>query len=482
METRAKTNTEFQSEVNETLARHESGIDQANNNITHINHNIDQMNATLQTVVAELQALRSINIQNFVERDINSFSQAETSNHRNSTQPDLFPSTQPVIQNLPQPDIPHSNQIADRNYTQLKLSFPRFNGVDPNGWIYKAEQYFEFKNIHHQQRVQLASFHLEDDALQWHCWLSKCMGHLNWSEFTQAVLHRFGPTDYKDPSEALTRLRQTSTVNIYQTKFEKLSQRIDNLPENYLVGCFIAWLCDEIRLDVKVKQPRTLLDAIRVARLVEERTQLQRKSTLVFRTIGVATHQKNNPNTLVRLLGPPPITKPNQTSPGGFKRITSQEAKDRRARGLCFYCDEKFIPGHRCQRPQLFMIEDNFTGEELQVNGTVEELPDTKPIPEISFHAISGTNHPQTIRVIGKLKNQDITVLIDGGSTHNFLNQSMVSRLGLPVTRDKKFQVMVANREKIECNGRCLGLTMEFKGAPYRWIFTCFQWSLVRQY
>jgi hypothetical protein len=288
METRAKTNTEFQSEVNETLARHESGINQANNNIiqannniTHINHTIDQMNATLQTVVAELQALCSINIQNF-ERDINSFSQAETSNHRNSTQPDLFPSTQPVIQNLSQPDIPHSNQITDRNYTQLKLSFPRFNGVDPNEWIYKAEQYFEFKNIHHQQRVQLASFHLEDDALQWHRWLSKFMGHLNWSEFTQVVLHRFGPTDYEDPSEALTRLRQTSTVNIYQTEFEKLSQRIDNLPENYLVGCFIAGLRDEIRLDVKVKHPRTLLDAIEVARLVEKRTQLQRKSTSVF--------------------------------------------------------------------------------------------------------------------------------------------------------------------------------------------------------
>jgi len=310
---------------------------------------------------------------------------------------------------------------------------------------------------------------LEDDALQWHHWLSKFRGHLNWSEFTQAVLHRFRPTDYEDPSEALTSLRQTSTVNIYQTEFKKLSQRIDNLPENYLVGYFIVRLCDEIRLDVKVKQSRTLLDAIGVARLVEEGTPLQRKSTLVFQTIGVAAHQKNNPSISVGLLGPPPITKPNQTSPGGFKRITSQEAKDRRARGLCFYCDEKFIPGHRCQRPQVFMIEDNSTVEELQVDDTIEELPDTKPISKNSFHAISGTNHPQTIRVIGKLKNQDITVLIDGGSTHNFLDQSVVSRLGLPVMHGKKFQVMVANREKIECNRRCLGLT-------------CFQWLLVRQY
>ena len=55
--------------------------------------------------------------------------------------------------------------------------------------------------------MQLASFHLEEDALQWHRWLSKFQGHLTWAEFSQAVLHRFGPTDYEDPSEALTRLR-----------------------------------------------------------------------------------------------------------------------------------------------------------------------------------------------------------------------------------------------------------------------------------
>jgi hypothetical protein len=131
---------------------------------------------------------------------------------------------------------------------------------------------------------------LEDDALQWHRWLSKFRGYLNWSEFTKVMLHRFGPIDYEDPSEAFTRLKQTTTVNIYQTKFEKLSQHIDDLPENYFVGFFITGLRDKIQLDVKVKQPRTLLDAIRVARLVEERSQLQRKSTSAFRTTRVAAH------------------------------------------------------------------------------------------------------------------------------------------------------------------------------------------------
>ena len=74
-------------------------------------------------------------------------------------------------------------------------------------------------------------------------------------------------------------------------------------------------------------------------------------------------------------------------------------------------------------------------------------------MPEISFHAIARTNHPQTIRVLGKLRNKNIIMLIDDSSTHNFNDQAIVTRYGIPMIRDKKFQVMVANKEKIESVG-----------------------------
>lgn len=58
-----------------------------------------------------------------------------------------------------------------------------------------------------------------------HQWFIKFRGPRNWDEFTKAVLLRFGPPEDEDPSEALTRLRQTSTVAAYQEAFEKLSPR-----------------------------------------------------------------------------------------------------------------------------------------------------------------------------------------------------------------------------------------------------------------
>lgn len=131
-------------------------------------------------------------------------------------------------------------------------------------------------NISPDQQVQLASFHLEDIALQWHRWLTKFRGPLTWKEFSKAVHLCFGPTDYEDLSEALTRLKQTSSVAAYQEAFERLSHLVDGLPKNFLIGCIVAGLLDDIRLDVKIKQPRTLSDTIGVARLIEERNQLQR--------------------------------------------------------------------------------------------------------------------------------------------------------------------------------------------------------------
>jgi hypothetical protein len=353
------------------------------------------------------------------------------------------------------------------------LNFPIYRGdEDPTGWIFKAEQYFEFKGIELTQQVQLASFHLEKLALQWYRWFTRDRGPMNWAEFTKVILKRFGPTDYDDPSEALSRLKQTTSVIAYQEVFERLSHKVDGLPENFLIGSFIAGLKDDIRIDVRVKQPKTLSETISVAHLIEERNLLQRKPSSNFRSAMPNYNHRAQPTTTMGLLGPPPMQPATQPTgnrfPGPIRRITSQEAKERREKGLCFYCDDKFALGHRCIKPQLFMMEDILFEDcpadvDMDIENNGEEA-----IPEISFHALAGTNHPQTFRVIGKVGNKEVTVLIDGGSTHNFIDQAVVTKLALPVIRDKVFRVTVGNKEIIECTGRCMGLLLTIQGLPIR--------------
>ena len=55
-------------------------------------------------------------------------------------------------------------------------------------------------------------------------------------------------------------------------------------------------------------------------------------------------------------------------------------------------------------------------------------------------------------------------MLIDDNSTHNFIDQAIVTNYGIQMIRDKKFQVMVANKEKIECVGQCQALTITIQG------------------
>lgn len=84
-------------------------------------------------------------------------------------------------------------------------------------------------------------------------------------------------------------------------------------------------------------------------------------------------------------------------------------------------------------------------------------------ISEISFHAIAGVEHPQTLRILGNLRNKSVTVLINRGNTYNFIDQVVVSKCGLPVNHSKQFEAMMTNREKITCNGQCQGLTLNIQ-------------------
>nr|TKS00522.1 hypothetical protein D5086_0000182490 [Populus alba] len=439
MDTRSKSNAEFRTEVTDILTRHESSFDETKQDVNAMKHDLNEIKqnfspvtSTLQGVMAELQAFRLSRQDTSRDREGNFFERGETSGSSPTT-----------------------------------ITRP-----DPTGWIFKAEQYFEFKGIEPTQQVQLASFHLEKLALQWYRWFTRDRGLMNWAEFTKVILKRFGPTDYDDPSEALSRLKQTTSVIAYQEVFERLSHKVDGLPENFLIGSFIAGLKDDIRIDVRVKQPKTLSETISVAHLIEERNLLQRKPSSNFRSAMPNYNHRAQPTTTVGLLGPPPMQPatqpPGNKFSGPIRRITSQEAKERREKGLCFYCDDKFAPGHRCIRPQLFMMEDILFEDcpadvDMDIESNGEEA-----IPEISFHALARTNHPQTFRVIGKVGNKEVTVLIDGGSTHNFIDQAVVSKLALPVIRDKVFRVTVGNKEIIECTGRCMGLLLTIQGLPIR--------------
>ncbi|KAL5849790.1 hypothetical protein ACOSQ4_007803 [Xanthoceras sorbifolium] len=72
------------------------------------------------------------------------------------------------------------------------------------------------------------------------------------------------------------------TLGRHESNFDQLNGTLQTvlteLQSLRIAQNFLARLKDEVRLDVKVKQPRSLANAIGIARLIEERNALQRKN------------------------------------------------------------------------------------------------------------------------------------------------------------------------------------------------------------
>ena len=90
----------------------------------------------------------------------------------------LEPHTRPPNPPPPPPfQQPHQQHIQGR---PLRLDFPRFEGEEPEGWLFQAEQFFTLNPMPVKQHVTMASIHLRGDAVAWYRWLKSSMGELTW--------------------------------------------------------------------------------------------------------------------------------------------------------------------------------------------------------------------------------------------------------------------------------------------------------------
>jgi len=53
---------------------------------------------------------------------------------------------------------------------------------------------------------------------------------------------------------------------------------------------------------------------------------------------------------------------------------------------------------------------------------------------ELSLHAMEGSSSPRTIRLLGHVNKKLVSILLDTGSTHNFIDPRVVQRTGLQVS------------------------------------------------
>ncbi|XP_077226272.1 uncharacterized protein LOC143859450 [Tasmannia lanceolata] len=342
----------------------------------------------------------------------------------------------------------------------LKLDFPRFSGGDPTAWLFKVAQFFSFHQTPENQKLLMVSFHMEGSAASWFQWMSNSNQLRSWQEFESALKFRFGSSPYDNP----------------QGKIE-LSTTVYGLSDQFLKSCFISGLKPEIKLEVIAHQPFGLLQAIGLARLQEDKiaeariSGKQLNSKFVSQTsllgpqpsfpnpkyLQSSSNQFSNP-ILPSSKIPTSYTNP---IPAKFpiKKLSFAEMQQRREKGLCFNCDERFHTGHKCKNQMSLLLLEGDNEEDAEFPSAELELPsqslESVIEPTITFYALIGLNVSRTLRLEGVIENHVLQVLVDGGSTHNFIQERVAKFLGLPITHSPHFKVQVGNGQFLTCQGMC---------------------------
>ncbi|GJU88044.1 reverse transcriptase [Tanacetum coccineum] len=250
-----------------------------------------------------------------------------------------------------------SNQMVQ--YGRIsKIEFPKFNGDDVKGWIFKCRQLFRIDNVLDKMKVELAAMHVYDRALTWHQQVVKRYGAwCTWELYEQEALSRFGAV-FEDPMVELKNLKQTSTVKSYQDQFESLLNKVDLL-ESYAISLFVGGLKDESSMSIRMFKLTTLAGVFSIARMQEATNNAMKP----MYTPTQSKYKLNNVRGAYKGTGllPKPTTiplalpTPTQTSNGERftntpfrKQLTQKELEEKSAKNQCFYCDQRYSLGHKC--------------------------------------------------------------------------------------------------------------------------------------
>lgn len=369
-----------------------------------------------------------------------------------------------------------------------KIEFPKFKGSLLHEWICLCEQFFVLDNTAPELKVRLASLHLEGKALQWHhtYMSSRYDQYPPWSEYIMAISTRFGKL-FDDPLADLVSIKQAfDSVECFMDKFECALTRL-TLSDAYALSIFLTNMQPHLAYHVRQFNPNKISEAARLARLHE--SSLLHTPNRYSRAPFIPNPKPQPPNHTPSLsistpLLPPPNTnnsttkpQPNHspfpshiTKPG--RKFSYEEMQQRRAKGLCMFCDEQFSPGHHLKHKhsQIYVLECEDTEVTLTDDTTTLEFEEQEPADTpltLSVNALDGSSSFMCMRVIGKYGKRNLHILIDTGSSHNFIDLQIAKDLGCLLEPIPPVEVSAANGNNMLSNFCCKKFTWSMQGYQF---------------
>ncbi|TYK26552.1 Retrotransposable element Tf2 [Cucumis melo var. makuwa] len=228
--------------------------------------------------------------------------------------------------------------------------------------------------------------------------------------------------------------------------------------ESVLIDTFITGLETNLQAEVKSRHPVTLEDCMREAQMVSDHDLAIKLALNDWRGRGPAVAEaqaqsgkqvtlkvekkegKCNDFAMKQILIP--IEGNYAKGEPSVKCLSDSEFRARLDKGLCFQCNDKYSPGHRCKGVEF---------KTLKVKGETEIL----------LRTILGFTSKGTIKLRGTVRGREVIILIDNGATHNFIHQGVVEESVLPLEGKTKLIVTIGDGTALEGKGICKRLEVK---------------------
>ncbi|KAG6400729.1 hypothetical protein SASPL_137571 [Salvia splendens] len=144
------------------------------------------------------------------------------------------------------------------------------------------------------------------------------------------------------------------------------------------------------------------------------------------------------------------------------------ERAEQTRQGICWWCPEKHSRAHVCAKKFYALMGVDDEDEEIPVydDTNVEDDGENMAIcGDVSRVLVLYPKiKPRSICLHGRINGSSVFILIDGGSTHNFIQPTVAEKLSLPINVISPFRVFAGDGASLKCVFACFNTPVTLQG------------------
>ncbi|KAL4556342.1 hypothetical protein LXL04_038991 [Taraxacum kok-saghyz] len=187
-----------------------------------------------------------------------------------------------------------------------------------------------------------------------------------------------------DLYEQWAAVEQTGTTMDYIRRFVELAAPLEGVSGRVALANFLKGLNPFIQNEFRIWAPTDLGRAMDLAQQIEEKNRALKSSG--FGNLGLRnqTYSKNGTHTTP---------------------IDNAQIQEKRAKGLCYKCDEKWNRNHRCKTQiNVILIEEEEVQNDEESDGdepekTMLTAAEVGPVIDVLLSSVAGLSAPKTMKL-----------------------------------------------------------------------------------